>query len=217
MTSKELIDELKQENKTLIYISGKTSTGKTTLAHLLKDQLGYSIISFDTLVRESVVEKFQVRDIPQAYVVSYRDGEPAEWRRSFVSCAKNVIAAQVNTGVILEGAIANPNTLNEIISEHANEFSFVYIHPNELGEYAKRIKNRFVSGASTNTSELPKDFWAMLPKDALEEFQKSGVYSSKTNHTILEFAKKSQTESTERLKSMKQVFPDIRVIGLLDA
>jgi len=216
MTFRELVNELVKDKATLIYISGKTSTGKTTLANRLQSELGYSLVSFDTLVCKSVVDKFNVTDIPHAYVVAYRDGEPAEWRESFILSAKNEIDSQMGNGIILEGAIANPLTLQKIVSEHLSEFAFIYIHPFSIELYASRIKERFVAGAANNTSGLPKDFWPLLPEDALETFKNTNLVTPVIEKVIHEFALKSQSESAGRLEDMKSYFPSIKVVDLID-
>lgn len=216
MNFRELVAEIVQDKATLIYISGKTSTGKTTLANQLQNELSYSLVSFDTLVHESVVKKFYVIDVPHAYVVAYRDGEPEEWRESFILSAKNEINSHMGNGIILEGAIANPETLQKIVSEHLSKFFFIYIHPSNLELYTTRIRERFVAGAADNTSGLPKDFWPMLPHGALEIFQDTNLITPVIEKVIQEFALKSQSESAGRLEAMKSYFPNIKVIDLLD-
>jgi shikimate kinase len=216
MNTEDLIAELSQSRKKLIYISGKTSTGKTTLANKVQDGLNYSIVSLDKLVRESIVEKFKVEDVPQAYVVAYRDSEPAEWRESFISHSKSVIDSKIDGGVILEGAVANPKTLKDIVLEHAGDFIFLYIHPDNLDKYIARIRQRFIEGAATNTSGLPKDFWPLLPEGELETFKEENKVTADIEKAIQEFAEKSQFESEKRLTAMQEYFQNIKVINLLD-
>ncbi len=216
MNNKDIVTWLEQNQKKLVYISGKTSTGKTTLARQLQEKLGYSVISLDKLVQESVIEKFHATDIPHAYVIAYRDGAPKQWRDSFISHTKATITSHIAGGVILEGAIANPKTLKNIVSEHLPEFIFLYIHPENISKYIERITKRFIDGAATNTSGLPKDFWKLLPEPTLNKYRKNKKITPDIKSAIKIFANKSQSESNIRLESMRKHFSNIEVIDLLD-
>jgi cytidylate kinase len=216
MRTSDLVAQLERDLKKLVYISGKTSTGKTTLARQLRDRLDYSIISFDAIVQEAVVDRFHITDVPLAYVVAYRDGEPSEWRDSFISQAKAAIDSNINKGLILEGAIANPETLHTIVSAHASDFIFVYIHPSDVNQYATRIRNRFLAGAASGSSGLPKDFWPLLPEGSLEKFKENHEITKEIEKAILDFSQKSQSESKKRLNSMHHCFENITVVDLLD-
>ncbi|MAG12778.1 hypothetical protein CL630_03130 [bacterium] len=207
--------KIKNTKPQIVYISGKTSTGKTTFAHQLVEDLGYVSISFDQIVQKNVVEKFGVDDVPKAYVVAYRFGEPSEWREAFITGAQQELRKAILRGnVVVEGSMANPHTLKSIFSDTLSDFEFIYIHPTPIEKYTSRIYKRFIGGVRKGTSGLPKDFWPMLPNGELEKFKKTGEMTNDIENSIKEFSKKSQTESSERLRVLQEVFSDITVVDL---
>jgi len=211
----EVYEQIKSAKPRIVYISGKTSTGKTTFAHQLAENLGYVSVSFDRIVQKNVVEKFDVVDIPKAYVVAYRLGEPSEWREAFITGAQQELQTAVLQGnVVVEGSMANPHTLQSIFADMLSDLEFIYIHPTPMEKYISRIYKRFIEGARKGTSGLPKDFWPMLPNGELEKFKKTGEMTSGIENSIKEFSKKSQTESLERLHALQEVFSDITVVDL---
>ena len=214
METRDLIDEIKRSKRTLIYIGGKTATGKTTLAIKLSNELGFSCVSLDAIVKKEIVEKFQVVDVSEAYIAAYRDEETTEWRDTFIAHSRHVIESQIDTGIILEGAIASPSTLQAIISGYETAFLFYYLHPLDLDKYYDQIRQRFLNGAATGKSGLPKDFWRLLPDGALADFEATLKISPSIEAVIHRFAEKSQSESAKRLDMMKNTFADIRVIDL---
>jgi len=214
MTTDEILEIIKNKKPKLVYISGKTSTGKSTFSKNLRDLYGYSIIDLGEIVFKSVIEPFSA-DPAEAFITAYRDTEPKEYVNAFIRATKDAILSKLDfSPVVVEGAIAKSRILKEIFSGEIGDFMFIYFHPINHDKYAQRIKQRFMNGAENNTTDLPKLFWFFIDQSDLEKFIKTKIFSKELNEAINRYASISMEESKERLKHFQKNFAEINIIEI---
>lgn len=212
MTRDEVLQKIKYERPRIIYISGKTSTGKTTLSKDLKNFFGYSVIELGSIVSESVIKPFSA-DPVEVFITVYRDTEPKKYTSAFIKATRKAIVSQLKySPVVVEGAIAKTRILKEIFSGELEDFMFIYLDPVEPRKYAERIQQRFVAGAVNNTTELPKSFWKLIDNRELEEFTKTKELTLNLLKSIDQYVALSMEESRERLKHFQENFSKINII-----
>lgn len=213
MKTEEVISKIQVQSPKVVYLSGKTCTGKTTFAKKLHE-LGYSIIELDTVVMRSVVTPFGV-DPGEGFLTAYRGTGLKEHTQAFVDAAKKEIAERLKSSpVVVEGAIATPQILKEVISENLEDFKFVYLHPVNQEVYSAQIKERFTAGATTGTSGLPKHFWEMLDQTDLEHFVTTQELNEGIEKTVEAYVALSMSESLNRLNLFQEEFSDILVVEI---
>ncbi len=210
-STQQIAQEVESQKPRVVYLSGKTSTGKTTFAKEL-ERHGYKIIELDPIVTASVVVPFGV--LPgEGFITAYRDIGPKEQTGAFITAAKARIEQEVQSSpVIVEGAIATPRILKEVLSGDLADFYFVYFHPVNLDVYAGRIRERFVAGAASGKSGLPKHFWSLVQKADTEHFINTGEVNLNLERVIEKYAELSMQESAKRLASFQEEFENIHLI-----
>jgi guanylate kinase len=211
MNAEKLEGEIVSQKPRLIYLSGKTCTGKTTFANYL-ERHGYSKVGLDKIVMDSVVAAFEVPE-HEAFLTAYRDEGPSEHVAAFIAAAKLEIAAKLTkSSIVVEGAIATTRILRQIFSEDLSDFVFIYFHPVHLDIYVSRIHTRFIAGARDGTSGLPKRFWDGVREQDLQEFLEVGTVNTGLEKSIRDYAEASMLESTKRLAHLKSEFSEIIVV-----
>ena len=196
----------------MVYVSGKTCTGKTTFANEVH-ALGYTGIELDKIVTSAVIEPFNVQPPNEGYIIAYRDKGPAKQVAAFITAVRQEIKAKLpSSPVIIEGAIARARILKEVFSEELNDFYFVYFHPVHFELYKDRIRSRFITGVPNNSVGLPKDFWALVDKNDLDEFMKTLTLNEGIEKAINEYTAISMRESEERLNHFKEAFPNLHIV-----
>ncbi len=206
------IKEIIKRKPKIIYVSGKTCTGKTTLADEVASR-GYAKIELDDIVNDSVVIPFNISAVDEAFITAYCDTGPAEQVAAFIAAAQNEITKKLSPpGIVIEGAIAKSRILKEIFSGKLSDFFFVYLHPVDLESYKEKIRTRFVAGAADKTSGLPKFFWNFVQNSDFEQFIKTNHLNEGLERSIGEYAIISMQESKERLRHFKENFSNILVI-----
>ena len=69
----------------LVYVSGKTSTGKSTFAKRLAEEFNYAIIELDQIVLKAVEQRFGEASEKSAFIEVYRNRDEREWIDAFVN------------------------------------------------------------------------------------------------------------------------------------
>lgn len=196
----------------VVYISGKTSTGKSTLSRALKEQYDYTIIELDEVVLESVIKRYSVQDRGYAFIEVYRNNDRQEWIDSFISAAREIISNSIQQGhrVVLEGAVSSTATLQRLLEGLAVET--YYLHPVTLENYTRNLSSRFVTANAHGGASLPKGFWQLIDDDEFATFNKTRSITPRIQESILEYARSSQAESLERLNNLKISFDNVHVV-----
>src|ERR1044072_7767426 len=91
----------------VVYVSGKTSTGKSTFAAALSEQAGYVVIELDTVVKEAVIQPLALTDEGGVFVEVYRNRTESDWITQFVAEGRKELAGYREQGrpVLVEGAL----------------------------------------------------------------------------------------------------------------
>lgn len=214
MDTKKLFKQIKKDEPNVIYLSGKTATGKTTFGNKLHSELGYDQIELDQIVMKAVVEKYRPKEDGDAFVVVYRDGEPQKWRDDFIRESKKVIQERKTGHLVIEGAIANTETLKAIFEDSRENFMFVYFQPVDRQKYIDRIKKRLVTGINRKNCSLPKSFWVFASQKEKDKYIATGKITPAIEEAINKYVDSSMRESNERLALFKKEFKDIVIVEI---
>ncbi|HVX24358.1 MAG TPA: zeta toxin family protein [Candidatus Saccharimonadales bacterium] len=200
---------IERDHPRLIYISGKTSTGKTTLANSLQGKYHTAIIELDKIILGIEAPK----EINK-FVAIYRNRDQVKLIELFVARVKQAVqeALKTHKSVIFEGAIANTKTLQKIVDAYPNDFLFIYLTPVSLEAYTERLTSRFVLATPHHNSGLPPSFWALFNEKELANFYTTRNITPEIHTHIITYAKASMEESEARLAMFKEAFHDILVL-----
>ncbi len=213
MTRQEFINTVKKELPQIVYLAGRTSTGKSTLARELSLEYGYSIIELDEIIKQKIIIPKNITDETSVFTAVYRDQGMPEYVEMFILEARKAITTALQTSkVIIEGAIASPRILNEIFSNDLKTFLFGYLHPVNTSEYAIRVLERLQMSKGTGNAGLPANFWNLVSESASDYFRKTSEINNDMKLAISAFVKHSQGLSQERLHTFSSSNKEIVVI-----
>lgn len=215
MNIEQAHDYIQEHRPEVIHLSGKTSTGKSTFANQLGEEFGYKIIELDQVVRAAVIDRYNLEDEGQAFVEVYKNRDRADLIDSFIAATKEKVMAIEAGGhpVIIDGAIANPQTLKELFTELASS-TIVYLHPSSLDNYRRNLTNRFKTATMHSKAGLPVKFWEMVDQAEFSKFCESGNVTPGLQRAIVQYAAESQSQSTERLQMLRASFNNILVVDI---
>ncbi len=131
MTIDEIYSAIATQKPPIIYISGKTSTGKSTFGRKLHDELGYHTIELEAVLLE-IVQKHQF-DEQSTFRKVFYEPEDFEAKTLFLKATDQIIADALakDRPTVIEGAVANVETLNRLLRS-AGDLFFLYFHPSDL-------------------------------------------------------------------------------------
>jgi len=212
MTKNDAFQLIKDKNPPVIFLAGKTSTGKTTFSKELVSNLNYATIELDDIVMESVVKNNPTVSVADIFVNIYKGGENKEWQDIFIQATKDAIEKE-SKPVIVEGALADTSAMKEIVSE---DVLIVFMHPDSIERYIERLISRFKDGMSTRglkeDTGLPKVFWNMVNQGDTDSFIETGEINSSLHKSFESYATLSQQESLKRLERFQSIFKDVVII-----
>jgi len=208
MTTDQIYQQIVEKKPKVIYISGKTSTGKSTFSRRLRDELGYQVIELEAVLLE-VVEKHGFDEQSTFRKVLYEQGEFKE-KDLFLEATDMIIseALSKNHPLVIEGAVANTQTLRRIL-QPASELYFLYFHPANIDVYIRNLTSRFMQSSKTSYGGLPLKFWQLVNDDEFHVFCDTRKLTPGISSSISRYAQMSQAESLTRLDEFNQEFKDI--------
>lgn len=210
LSSDGLSELVKNKLPRLIFITGKTCTGKSTFAKSIVE-LGYEHLELDFVVRESVVNKFEESKGGKAFFV-YKGDAPGEWQDSFEAAAKKLMVEKVNQSkVIVDAALASPEVVGRIFSGELSEFMFVYLHPFDVPFYYEYIVARVVNDIETMGRSFP--IWDFMTAEAVDDYRRNGRVGEKIQRIVEDYGEQSIKTSEERYQNFKEVYPNILLVG----
>lgn len=214
MTIEDAYKYVKNTKPKVVFISGKTSVGKSTFANNVRNDFKYETIELDSIVLSEIVPLSKPGDEGNVFVEVYRNRSKAEWISRFVISVKKRINELQSSGVnaIIEGALANPETIKEILAGVGGVI--IYIHPQDINTYIRNLTSRFLTSSADNNAGLPLSFWKKIPEDDFVAFQTTKQLSSAIELGIVAYAGESQRESGERLETFKEHFGNLIVVNI---
>jgi adenylate kinase family enzyme len=215
MTFDEASDHLAATRPSLIYISGKTCTGKTTLAKNLMERFGYRHVELDKIVQRVLVKSAPLDEDQRIFIEVYRQRTSPDLINRFVEAAATAINYHLSSGerVIFDGAIAHPETLMQLLGE-LPPVTFVYLHPVNIDRYSRNLIGRLAHATPTHSNGLPARFWDYIDTSEFQNYCESRELTPKLNENIRNYAIASAAESKERLNSFKKVIRPIMLIEI---
>lgn len=208
-----MTSELDDKRPKLVFLSGKTSTGKTTLSNKLKDRYNCAVIELDAVIRgldspqgiNKFLEAYQRRDHP-GYVRNFVDAVQGRIRKELES----------HNFVIIEGAIVNSKTLQEIIDEWSDSFLFIYLDIKNIDVYVRNLKSRFIATSQGDGNGLPVSFWRKFKPKLLRQYYVDRQITPEIRRVIKSYALDSMDESAIRLAKFSSKFDHILKIEVYD-
>jgi hypothetical protein len=201
----------------LLYITGKTCTGKTTFAHGLAERYGYRAVVLDEIVQQAVVIPLDLQtQEPDVFVSVYRNTDRPEWIDRFVAEVRQQIAVYLEQQqpVLIEGALANTDTIQRIFAGYPSA-QVLYFHPKVSGSrYIQNLTERLTGSSATDPNGLPKGFWEHITSADFTQFYKDGVITDSLQKSIAAYAAESVDASNKRLATFRQHLANIQVVEI---
>lgn len=211
LSIEEVKKELRDKGTKLVFVLGKTCTGKSTFAREIS-KMDYFHLEMDCVVLESVADKFNIKNRDEAFLV-YKGIAPFEWQESFEEAAKNLILKYIDKRkVVVDAAFADPNVLKRIIPNRFNDgYSLIYFHPFNREFYYEGIFNRFAEDVNTEKKSFP--IWLEVTPEIIKDYKKNGRKGSKIFSLVKKYGDESADSSLERFELFWKVFPKIILTG----
>jgi len=217
MTDQEATQIVATKKPSLLYITGKTSTGKTTFAMELSKRYGYHIVVLDEVVKEAIIQPLKLENKQgDVFVSVYRMNDRPEWIDRFVMAVRARIEQYVSQGVpvLIEGALANTDTIARIFAGYPDA-QVLYFHPKaEHSRYAQNLQKRFMGTNATDRNGLPNGFWKHIPSEAFTQFCADRVITPELQQAIDAYCRESTKESHQRLAMFQQHLSDLHVVEI---
>lgn len=210
-----LLEQLARTRPPVVYLAGKTSTGKSTTGRRVSAELDYEPIHLDDIVVSAVVKPLTLPDRSGVFNEIYRGRERRDWIGRFVDATSALVSGVRDNGrsVVIDGAVAHPQTLVELAAAWG-DFTFAYLHPANLGNYVRNLTSRFVSSGPDCQAGLPSRFWAMVDPQEFATYCNTWELSGSLRRSIHDYAMASQAESQTRLATFRQHFNAITVVDI---
>jgi adenylate kinase family enzyme len=201
--------ELDSSHPKLVFLNGKTSTGKTTLSSELQARYDCAVVELD-----EVVYKLECPEGKNRFIEAYQMRDDAVFTNSFVESVRSEIrdALRNHDFVIIEGAIVNIETLKEIINEWSDSFLFIYLDIKNIDVYIRRLTSRFVLSTKDDGNGLPSLFWDKFSAEILEDYYNKREMTPAIDAAIKDYAVDSIKASEVRLASFSSKFDHILTV-----
>lgn len=195
--------EIDSGHPKVVFLNGKTSTGKTTLSNALKDRYNCAVIELD-----EVVYKLDCPFGKNRFIEAYQKRDDQDFTRSFVQAVQQEISGALDTHdfAIIEGAIVNIETLKEVIGEWSNSFLFIYLDIKNIDVYIQRLRNRFILSSQDDGNGLPSLFWDKFTPEILRAYYKNREVTPVIEAAIKDYAIDSVKASEQRLARFSTEF-----------
>jgi shikimate kinase len=198
--------ELDSKHPKLVFLNGKTSTGKTTLSNTLKERYDCAVVELD-----SIIYGLESRPGTNRFIEAYQKRDDVAFTDSFVTVVQQKVreALRGHAFVIIEGAIVNNDTLREIIDDWADSFLFIYLDIQNVDVYMQRLTNRFMLTTQDDGNGLPGLFWDKFSPEVLQRYYATRTMMPDVENAIRSYAVDSIKESAVRLTTFSSKFDHI--------
>lgn len=210
MTVDEVYATIIKQRPPIIYVSGKTSTGKSTFGRKLRDNVNYHVIELEAVLIQ-IIKEHGLDEQSTFRKVFYEPGEFEE-KSLFIEATDKIISDALNSkdSVVIEGAVANVETLRRIL-QPATELLFLYFHPTDINVYIRNLTSRFMESSENSYGGLPLRFWQLVDEEEFKTFCQTRELSERLKNSIAQYAQDSQNESLTRLEAFKEKLGNITV------
>lgn len=208
VTASQIYSIIARHKPAVIYISGKSSTGKSTFGRKLRDELGYYVIELEAVLLD-VIKEHAFEEQATFHKVLYEPGKCRE-KDLFLAKTDAIISDAVRNSeyIVIEGAVANIVTLQRIL-QPAPDLYFLYFHPSNLDVYIRNLTKRFMQSSNTSSGGLSRQFWQLVDTQAFQTFCHTRQLSESLKNSIERYAMASQQASLTRLAEIKRVFAHV--------
>ena len=208
-----MLEYVSRNRPATIHISGKTSTGKSSLAKELEKLFEYKVVELDQILINEVVKNNSAAE-GVVFVEVYKNRKRLDWIERFISATKRRLNElhSSNINVVIDGAVAHPQTLKEILCD--SNAIIIYLHPESLETYIRNLTSRFLTATRQSNAGLPIQFWDKVPDDDFLSFLNDKQLSPNIKKAIEIYAKESQIESTKRLGIFQDNFTNLLVVNI---
>lgn len=170
-------------NKSKIFITGKSCTGKTTLSYSLP---GYIVYELDEIVKNIMKEYNLIENN------IYKGTAPENIMNAFISEVMFFILSHTNKKIVINGAIRDVNLIKRLFDD---SFTIIYLLPKNKEKYLSRVSKRFNEEMQTQIKNIPID-WT---EDLYIDWLNNGMNGKLVEKVIKEFVNNSIVESQSRL------------------
>lgn len=192
---KEALANISLLTPKLIFLTGKSGTGKSYYSNILADKYNYKILELDKIIR-NIAKKYNIGHAPDyAKAFSIYKGDQSEAiMKDFINEIHTFIDKYPNNPILIEGAISNAQLINNIFSKQYSIFAFIYLNPSNIKKYASQMMKRFKEDKRNKTKTL--SIWP----EVSTEINNLPTNSPKVSQFIMKQAKQSKKKSDERLQ-----------------
>ncbi|MBL8031917.1 MAG: AAA family ATPase [Candidatus Doudnabacteria bacterium] len=216
MTVDELYSSIATSKPRVVYLNGKTSTGKSTFARKIAADFGYEVINLDDIVVQSVlVPRDLANQRSTVFLEVYKHRNKLDWIADFIRAAREIIDqhTQVGTPVVIDGAIAHVETMQDFLQPYADVY-IAYFHPSNLELYSRYLTERFMGTTINNHNGLPKAFWELVDTTEFATFSETRTLTPSLRSSIAAYAQSSQTSSLDRIATLNHAFPTMTIVNI---
>jgi adenylate kinase family enzyme len=215
MTTDQAYELVRVEQPAILYVTGKTCTGKTTFSKRLSRTGGYHSLALDEIVRDSVVVPFGMQSQEgDVFVDVYKTATNAAWIDSFVAETRRRLQQRLDSKqkLILDGALANTTVLRRIFDGLTDVIS-LYFHPQKTSTaYVRNLTARFRATSADNHNGLPNTFWSYIDHAAYAQFCRDKNITPALEKGIRRYASHSSEESSKRIQGLQEALPRLQVV-----
>src|SRR5262249_10529764 len=136
MTVGEAFTHVNHIRPKVIFLNGRTSTGKTTFANRLGKEFGYEVIEMDDVARQDVIIPLGLPDNGSVHVEMYKLRNRLDWIKMLVDSLQSRIHASLTKDrpVVIDGAMPNVTTIKELF-EGLPHPEIMFFHPVSIENY----------------------------------------------------------------------------------
>lgn len=215
MTTAEAYKQVYSQQPPVVYLTGKTCTGKTTFSNQLRSSCDYDVIELDEVVYDAVITPFDLESRQgEVFVSVYKTMDNPQWLELFVTATQTRIRDLLaqNKNIIVDGAIAKSEIIRNVFDD-LPDVTIVYFHPGKSSAtYVRNLTSRFKDTTAHNRNGLPDAFWRYIDKGSFARFCQDRVITPQLEHSISAYAEHSWQESAKRLEVMQKDLPSIMVV-----
>ena len=215
MTVDEAFERIRNSRPKVVFVNGKTATGKTTFAKRLRSELEYKLIEMDTVARYDVITPLGLPDNGEVFKELYKYRNHLDWIALLIQKLQLQVQSAIVDGypVVFEGAMPNIISMKELFSGLPHP-EILFFYPANLKMYEQYVTQRFTQSNENYNALLPPSFWDMVDVAEFKKFCQTRELTPELLETISRYARYGLNSSNERLAELRQNFDDVIVVEI---